>query len=359
MNVNKISHSLLLPFAYSIIHALVDATTVTATFAALLRFNLPRETAVILVLTYDLAAFASQPFLGIISDRLGRMRWVAGIGIVLCICGALLLSVGPFIAAITAGIGNALFHLGGGVISMSVRPGKASGPGIFVGPGTLGLAFGIWYGRFSDSVPLLLLLMLAAGLIVPILVPHPENVSAKNYPIIKNSKAFEFNAASAAMGSLLLSIVLRSTVGHSAGYACAKTTEVLFGLAAAGCLGKMAGGLLSDKLGWINVSVTALVLAGPLIAFGGGNPIVIGIGCCFFQMTMPVSLVAASSIIPNKPAFAFGLNCLAFITGALPVFLGYLISFYSVPFFLLLTAAAVGSVYWGLRMIRHRIPTRF
>jgi FSR family fosmidomycin resistance protein-like MFS transporter len=344
---------------YGVIHALVDAVTVTTTYAVLTRHHVPREAGIFIVLMYDIIAFASQPMLGWIADRLGRTRQVAGLGIGLCLMGALLLPIDPYLSAVVAGVGNALFHLGGGVVSLSIRPGSAAGPGIFVGPGTLGLAFGIWCGRFSDAVPPLLLMGLAACLAVPILMPHPENVSQKNLPVRQDAPPMSLRIGATAALLLLLSILFRSLIGHSSSYACPKTTAILFGLAAGGCLGKMCGGLLSDALGWMKVSVVALLIGGPLIAFGGGNPIVIGVGAGLFQMTMPVSLVALASLMPNRPATAFGFNCLAFIGGALPVFLGALIPFYSPQSFLAVTVAAVLSVFFGLLLIKPRAVARF
>ncbi len=345
--------------AYGVIHALVDAVTVTTTYAVLSRHHVSKEAGIFIVLMYDLIAFATQPFFGWLTDLLGRPRHVAGAGILLCLSGALLLPVDPYLSAVVAGIGNALFHLGGGVVSMSVRPGEAAGPGIFVGPGTLGLAFGIFNGRFANAVPPWLLICLGTCLVIPLFLPHPETVSKKNFPFRPDSKALSLGVGTAAAALLLISILLRSLVGHSSGHACQKTTAILFGLAAGGCFGKMCGGLLSDALGWMKVSVLALVIGGPLIALGGGNPILIGIGSGLFQMTMPVSLVALSSLMPGRPAFAFGLNCLFFIGGALPVFFGVLKPYYAPHSFLIVTALAVAAVFFGLFLIKTRATARF
>jgi hypothetical protein len=180
-----------------------------------------------------------------------------------------------------------------------------------------------------------------------------------NLPTIKGSAAPALCIAGAAMVLLLTSIVFRSLVGHAASHACPKETAVLFGLAAAGCLGKMSGGLLSDKLGWKKVSVAALVLSAPLIAFGGSNPIIIGLGGGLFQITMPVSLVAAAAILPNRPSLVFGLNCLAYIGGAFPIFLGLAVPYYGSTQFLLVILAAIGAVWGGLHLLTPRVAMRF
>jgi FSR family fosmidomycin resistance protein-like MFS transporter len=287
------------------------------------------------------------------------MRGVVGLGILLCILGALLLFVGPVSAAVVAGVGNALFHLGAGAISMSIQPGRAAAPGIFVGPGTLGLAFGMFFGPKTISVPPILLAALGTTLLIPLLVPHPTTVDKDRFPVQGGGESPTMKIAAAAMALLLISIVFRSLVGHSASYACNKTPVLLFGLAGAGCVGKMCGGLISDRLGWRVVSVGALSVAMPFLAFGYRNPFLIGLGSGLFQMTMPVTLVAALSLMPNRPAFVFGLNCLAFIIGALPVFAGTFRPYYSPAAFLGVGTMAVVAVWGGLTLLTSHIIMRF
>ena len=359
MQLERLKHSLGLAAIYGILHALVDAVTVTTAYAAAVRFQVPPETAFLLVLMYDVLAFASQPILGLVADRMVQPRVVAGAGMVLCVAGGLLLPMGPFVAAVTAGIGNALFHLGAGVITMSIRPGRAAGPGIFVGPGTLGLAYGISQAGIATALPIPLAVALGVSLTVPLFLPHPETVSAQNFPLKESARSLSTALGFGVVMLLLVSIFFRSLVGHSASRDCPKTLGVLFGIAGAGCLGKMCGGLISDKIGWIRTSVGALILAGPLIAFGGGTPAIIAVGAGLFQMTMPVTLVAANSVWTDRPAFVFGLNCLAFIGGALPVFLGWVKPFYTPAIFLGVTAAGVAAVWGGLALLKQHTILKY
>jgi hypothetical protein len=74
----------------------------------------------------------------------------------------------PFAAVIFAGIGNALFYIGGGTISLSLIPRKATAPGIFVAPGALGVLVGTLLGKsgnFSAWPLLLALIGLSTGFI--------------------------------------------------------------------------------------------------------------------------------------------------------------------------------------------------
>ncbi|HXF64915.1 MAG TPA: hypothetical protein VNK95_25030, partial [Caldilineaceae bacterium] len=96
----------------------------------------------LLVLLYNVLAFGAQPVAGLLADRWQRPRLAAIAG--LCCNGAALL-LAPWearLAVLLAGLGSALFHVGGGGLALCVTPGRASGPGLFAAPGVLGLALG-------------------------------------------------------------------------------------------------------------------------------------------------------------------------------------------------------------------------
>ena len=57
-------------------------------------------------------------------------------------CSALLVGFRPAVPVVLAGLGNALFHVGGGVVSLNLTPKRATAPGIFVAPGGLGTCGG-------------------------------------------------------------------------------------------------------------------------------------------------------------------------------------------------------------------------
>jgi hypothetical protein len=57
-----------------------------------------------------------------------------------------------------------------------------------------------------------------------------------------------------------------------------------------------------------------------LIVFGGKVHLAALTSVFLFQMTMPVTLAALALWIPGKPAFAFGMACVALLIGTLPSF---------------------------------------
>ena len=100
------------------------------------------------LLWYNFCAFALQMPLGLLADWLGRERFFGG-GCVLVACGALLTGV-PAVTAL--GVGNALFHIGGGVEVLYST--ENLGPlGVFVAPGAVGLALGLQLSRSESGGP--------------------------------------------------------------------------------------------------------------------------------------------------------------------------------------------------------------
>ena len=115
------------------------------------------------LLLYNFCAFALQMPLGLLADRLGRSQQVAAAGCVLTALACI--SPLPLPAAVIAGTGNALFHLGGGIAVLHCSTDRAAPLGVFISPGALGLYIGTVWGRnaapWLGLAPLGLLLMAA------------------------------------------------------------------------------------------------------------------------------------------------------------------------------------------------------
>jgi len=343
----------LFPVVYGLMHAAIDASCVMALFSTIFVHQLTPFNAFYLIVGYDVLAFAGQAFLGLMVDKLRFSRGAVLAGIALSAASLLTLKVEPYTSVVFAGVGNALFHLGAGSLSLFVQPGRATPPGIFVAPGALGLGLGIWLGKGQTLLTWPLLLALLAAFVVALFYDNPS------IPAVRKPKPLAVQWPFLAFGLLLFSITIRSLVGMGGSYACPKATIISFGLVSAAFAGKALGGILADRLGWIETSVGALLLSAPLIAFGHDNSLLIISGMFFFQMTMPVTLVAVASILPGRPAFAFGMTCLALVLGAVPTFYRAVKNFYSPALFLMLIVLAAVAVYFGLRLLRSRIPMKF
>jgi FSR family fosmidomycin resistance protein-like MFS transporter len=349
------------PAVYGLIHAVVDAACVTAVFRALGEHAVVGWAAFYLVLGYDLLAFATQLPLGMLADRLRAPRAAAAAGIVLTALAVPALRIDALTTMVLAGVGNALFHLGAGAFVVGSSIGRATPAGIFVAPGALGLGLGLWMGRTGNGPTWPFLVLLAAGLAFTLLARPPALRFGEPSPFRREAGRAGRGelAVWIAVSLLMLSTVVRSFVGFGGPYRCPKGTLMLAGLPLAAFAGKLIGGPLADRLGWIATSVAALLLSAPLIAFAGGEPSAILPGMFLFQATMPVTLAAVAAVMPGRPATAFGLPCLALILGAIPTFYPWGRAWYGAAPFLVAILISAAALFVGLWLLRDAgIPIR-
>ncbi|HJX65971.1 MAG TPA: hypothetical protein VJ860_18700 [Polyangia bacterium] len=339
------------PAIYGVIHALVDAACVTAVVRASRGSTVGDLGAFWTVAGYDWLAFGLQFPLGLLVDRLRLARLSMIVGAAMA---ALVLAPGPIPALATivaAGVGNALFHLGAGGLVLRSSGGRAAPAGVFVAPGALGLGLGLWMGRTGRGSTFPIYVALAFAVIALITLDKPGSP--------------ERNATSGTVAQpallpwlillmlLLASVSVRSFVGFGACFQCPGGLAVVIGLPAAGFLGKLVGGFVADRLGWLRVSAGALLLSLPLIAFSGGSLALALPGVLLFQSTMAVTLVAVYALMPRWPATAFGLPCLALIAGAFPTFVPEGKQLFGRWTFALLIALSAAVLALALHRLRH------
>jgi hypothetical protein len=151
---------------------------------------------------------------------------------------------------------------------------------------------------------------------------------------------------------LLITICIRSAVGLSMNFPWKSNTVLLLLLTLSIALGKGLGGFLSDYFGWIRIAAGGLAVSAFLLFFGTDFPVA-GIGGIFlFNMTMPVTLVAISNLLPGRSGFSFGLTTFALVAGALPTFFKYknYISVSTVTFTLITISAII--LFLGLKLYK-------
>jgi len=296
-----------------------------------------------LAMLYNLLAFGIQPLLGYGIDRLRCSKGAAVAGCLLML-GALLLADLPREAVILAGMGNALFHLGGGVAILRLFPGKAWPLGVFVGPGALGIALSRSLGAdYAVNVSSVFMLLFFVTILILTIRYKPEVPSGPASPRITG-------AAALVILLLFASTFIRSLVGLSLAFPWKVNTLLGTLLVVSAALGKMLGGWWADRGGRIRAPVLGLLLAAPLLAWGGQLPYAGVLGMLLFQSTMAITLLAIYEQLPDYPALAFGVLCFGLWLGYPASHLASRVLSLSPWAFLCLVLASCLAIWAGLKL---------
>lgn len=295
---------------YALAHFLVDFSCAGALGWCIQKSDDPAA----LLLIYNFCAFALQMPFGILADHYGRSHQMAAAG-----CALIALAVlapHPMAVAIAGGVGNSLFHIGGGTAVLRENPGRALPLGVFVSPG----AFGIFLGTIAAVVLPPAVLTAAMFFLAFVLMRFcgTKRLADKSPQKIAG-------AASSCMivlsGLLLFAIVcLRSFAGMGMAFDW-KTGAWSAAAAAAVVLGKAFGAAFAERMGLWRASACSLALSAGLFLFCD-NPFCATLAIALFNVTMPVTLLALAILMPGQEGFAFGLLTFALFLGFLPTALG-------------------------------------
>ena len=264
------------------------------------------------VLLYNFCAFALQMPLGLLTDRFGNGKAFSAAGCLL-VAAAWLLRGMPTGLCVTAGIGNALFHIGGGHDVLALNQRRAGQLGVFVSPGAFGLFLGGLLSRSAFPVwPVLAGMVLAAGAILLLIPGLPGSEVSFGGP--------EAPKAWAGLSVLLLLVVvLRSYGGFLFSFPW-KTGLWSWAFVFGVVLGKTLGGFFYDRLGGRIAALGSLIPAAALF-LASGIPALGCLAVLLFNMTMPLTLRRAADLIPGAPGFSFGLLTFGLFLGFLPTWL--------------------------------------
>ena len=293
---------------YSFAHLAVDAAC-----AFLLLGVLELDGHVILsIIFYNASAFVLQAPLGFIIDKVLNPKFAAILGLVL-VAVAYLFWGNIFVALVIAGIGNALFHAGGGSLVLSLKNKKATYSGIFVAPGGIGLALGTYLAVSHLYINFMLfpLAILILSFILYFVETPTLNRNNEGNPIVGYGIFLLF--------IIMIPIIVRSMIGLSVVFPWKENQFLFLLLITAIALGKTFGGILTDKYGLIKIGVGGLFISAPFLAFFPSIPVLGLLGIFIFNFTMPVTLIAILSVIPKYKGLSFGLASAALFIGSLPI----------------------------------------
>ena len=302
---------------YGLCHFIIDFVCAVFILGKLSYIANTSSELVIAIIIYNFFAFAFQFPLGYILDKFKVYKYIAIIG--MCFIGfCYLISFNNvFILATIVGIGNALFHLEGGVNTYSISERKAFFNGLFVAPGALGIFLGTTFSNelIITYLPIILIIVAIA------LLSLVQKNEIEKY-LKKNIKG-EFRKITMALIVILigLSIIVRSIGGSAIIYTWKSGFALGFIYTISIVIGKAFGGLLADKIGFIKVALISLICSAISLILGYNIHIFAYIGILLFNIPMSITLTILENTLSKKIACAVGLNTMFLFIGFLICFL--------------------------------------
>ncbi|MBQ4402396.1 MAG: hypothetical protein II832_09545 [Synergistaceae bacterium] len=251
---------------------------------------------------YNLIAFGGQWLAGLVLDKY-RNFVVPSLAVVpLILAMGFFHGAGIFWQAVFIALGNCVFHVSAGILILEHYSGFKE-PGIFVSSGAVGLGLGLY--RIAGALFFESVCAVCTVMAVFLLIKHPE-ASARG----QHEKSSGKNLLPLMAGAflLLLCVVLRGFGGNS------RVPEYVMLMPCVFMLGKSAGGIVCDMLGWRKTILATFLLCFAALQIHGTVGLVI---LSFaFNMTMPLTLRLLHRSFPEYPGLTFGLAAGCLLPGA-------------------------------------------
>ena len=291
-------------------------------------------------LTYNILAFMTQPFTGLLVDKMERRHWVLLVSMSLLSIAVLAASMvvaagtvkaGMLAVAVLLGFGNSLFHVWGGKQVVITHGNDMPALGLFVSTGALGLSLGVvFYSWFLLQAFLLVLCLLAEAYVG---MDGRSDRSDRSVRSVRSDRSdrsdrsggveiasrYGMGFVLASMAALVAFVLFRSFTGElfSSGAGVNKTQVVVLLMGAVAMLGKMAGGWLAKWFGIVPSMVVVLLFVMVCFVVGGSNLAILLTGIFMTNCTMPVTLYLANVVLEGREGLAFGILAAALIPGYL------------------------------------------
>ena len=298
---------------YSLSHFIVDFVCSIFILGNLPYIANSNNELIVAIIIYNFFAFAFQVPLGYILDKFTIYNYISILGISLIGLCYLINYNNVFILATIVGIGNALFHLEGGINTYSLSNGKAFLNGLFVAPGALGIFLGT---VFHDTLVLTYLpIFLIFVSIFLLFFTQRKEVAEK----IQKSQKYLFNKTSMVLIVILigLSIIVRSIGGSAIIYTWKNSFILGLIYTVSIIVGKVLGGLLADNFGLLKVALISLAFSAICLILGYNIHLLAYVGILLFNIPMSITLTILENTLSKKIACAVGLNTLFLFIGFL------------------------------------------
>lgn len=306
---------------FSIIHFIVDFSCIYFMYNLFIDKNINQSTIITMVIIYNFFAFFMQAPFGIMIDYFKGSYKYGALGCLLIILSTLFYKY-KLISVMILGIGNALFHLSGGVEILNRSEGKSSMPGVFVSTGAIGLFLGGQIKNIfniNDYFKYCIFLILIISTILLLITDNKIGIYKQQ---LNNKIENNINNYKKIIIFLIIifvvCIVIRSFVGTFSNFTWKKIFIYNLFLTFCVAFGKFIGGFLSDRFSAKNITFISLLLSSILFIFSEKYYVAGMISIFLFNMTMPITLTYIANLLNNNKGFAFGLTTLGLFFGYLP-----------------------------------------
>jgi len=288
----------------SIAHFLVDALCISTLFGPAAATG---DIGIAVVL-YNTLAFSTQCIVGLLADAVRHHSWSAAISMILVVLGWVL-PLPALMKVCFVGLGNSIFHVAGGAMTLEASEGRAGKLGVFVAPGAFGVTLGTLYPQVGLAFALAAIL--CAAVYIYISTRKPEILPAK----CPQKAAGKFPVLAVIL--LTAAVAVRAVGGTAVSFPWKTGAGMAIMMTAFVFVGKTAGGFVCDKLGAKKMSWVSIPLSAIMIAFCSGHMIPSFLGQFLLNLSMPVTLYLIYKAMPDSPGFAFGLAASALWPGTI------------------------------------------
>ena len=270
-------------------------------------------------------------------------------GLIFMCTGVVLTIAGSFVSHIILSIGNALFHVGGGVLAIHEDDEyelNSKALGCFVAPGAIGLILGTLYHdtNLFDMIRIIVSLCL-------VLISLYAYFSSKEKELVIRYRKFSFDRKELLYIIILcfVVVIIRSLTGMAISFPWKKGNLITIISVIAVASGKTIGGFLNSKFGMKKTVVVTLCIS--IMAYLFGDNMLSGlIALLLFNMTMPITLYLLALNMSDMPGFGFGILTFGLFLGYLPVHYGFLNSLPPSPYGVIASLVSLVILYLAVRI---------
>lgn len=257
---------------------------------------------------YNVLAFCFQPLIGLIIDKFKKEKMFLNISLILLVVASII-NIHWLVIVILLGIANSIFHVVGGIYVVSYNKNKMTFLGLFVSLGAIGISLGT---NLINPITLYIMLILTfiLGFIINILKIE-KNVINDNITYNIDKKHIKY------VSLLLIVVLIRAIMGSACKPEFDTTLLSVISISVGVALGKILGGMLSDKFGIKYVTIITLLLSLIGYFFFRDNVVIYIISTILFNTTMPMTLFLANKCLKNGYGLSFGLLAFTLFPGYL------------------------------------------